>query len=69
MADIMLQLSKDTFTGIGSIARLNEDNEFDDLWVVKHRLLNLNMNELVQVGNCPLYVLSNGPFTTLLSYY
>lgn len=27
------------------------------------------MNELVQVGNYPPYILPNGPFTTLLSYY
>lgn len=47
MADIMLQLSKHTFTEIGCRARANEDDDFDDLWVVKHRPLTLNMNELV----------------------
>ncbi|KAF4151187.1 hypothetical protein CNMCM6069_004357 [Aspergillus lentulus] len=49
MADIMLQLSKHTFTEIGCIARANEEDDFDDAWVVKHRPLTLNMNELVQV--------------------
>ncbi|KAF7176369.1 hypothetical protein CNMCM7691_002498 [Aspergillus felis] len=69
MADIILQLSKHTFTEIGCIARANEDDDFDGLWVVKHRPLTLNMNELVQVGIFPPHLLPDGPFPTSSSYY
>ncbi|KAF4158940.1 hypothetical protein CNMCM6936_004730 [Aspergillus lentulus] len=69
MADIMLQLSKHTFTEIGCIARANEDDDFDDVWVVKRRPLTLNMNELVQVGNFPPHLLPDDPFPTSSSYY
>ncbi|KAH1350474.1 hypothetical protein KXX63_003911 [Aspergillus fumigatus] len=69
MAGIMLQLSKHTFAEIGCIARANEDDDFDDVWVVKHRPLTLNMNELVQVGNFPPHLLPDGPFPTSSSYY
>ncbi|RLL93411.1 hypothetical protein CFD26_100911 [Aspergillus turcosus] len=47
----------------------NEDDDLDDLWVVQHRPLTLNMNELVQVGNFPPHLLPAGPFTTSSSYY
>lgn len=66
MAGIMLQLSKHTFAQIGCIARANEDDDFDDVWVVKHRPLTLNMNELVQVGNFPPHLLPDGPFPTVI---
>lgn len=69
MADIMLQMSKHTFAEIGCIARANEVDDFDDAWVVKHRPLTLNMNELAQVGNFPPHLLPDGPFPTSSSYY
>ncbi|KAF4210543.1 hypothetical protein CNMCM8980_004023 [Aspergillus fumigatiaffinis] len=69
MADIVLQLSKHTFTEVGCIARANEDDDFDGVWVVKHRPLTLNMNELVQVGNFPPHLLPDGPFPISSSYY
>ncbi|RAL16949.1 uncharacterized protein BO97DRAFT_335747, partial [Aspergillus homomorphus CBS 101889] len=47
MADIMLQLSKQSFTEIGCIGKANEGDKFDDRWVVKHRSLTFNMNETV----------------------
>ncbi|KAJ5952055.1 uncharacterized protein N7479_010468 [Penicillium vulpinum] len=49
MAGLLLQVSKRSFTRIGCISNAAED-EFDDEWVVKHRPLSINMNELVQVG-------------------
>ncbi|KAL1970105.1 hypothetical protein VTN77DRAFT_6510 [Rasamsonia byssochlamydoides] len=69
MADIMLQLSKHTFTEIGCIARVDEGDDFDDRWVTKHCPLTLNMNELVQVGNFPPHLLPQGPFQTSSLYY
>jgi hypothetical protein len=38
---------------LGSIGCISNaaDDEFDDEWVVEHRPLSINMNELVQVGN------------------
>lgn len=47
MADILLQISSRSFSKIGCISKANEDDEFDDEWVVNHRPLTFNMNELV----------------------
>ncbi|KAJ6184710.1 hypothetical protein N7519_006011 [Penicillium mononematosum] len=49
MAGLLLQVSKHSFPRIGCISNAAED-EFDDEWVVEHRPLSINMNELVQVG-------------------
>jgi hypothetical protein len=69
MADIMLQLSKHTFSDIGCIGRKDEKDDFDDIWTVMYRPLTLNMNELVQVGNFPPHLLPNSPFKTSYSYF
>lgn len=69
MADIMLQLSKHSFAQIGCIAKAKEDDDFDDQWIVKHRPLTFNMNELVQLGNFPPHLLPQHAFQTSSSYY
>ncbi|EED22752.1 hypothetical protein TSTA_062390 [Talaromyces stipitatus ATCC 10500] len=69
MADILLQLSSHCFSEIGCISKANEDDEFDDKWVVKHRPLTFDMNELVQLGGFPAKLLPQHPFTTASSYY
>ena len=50
MADIVLQVSRHSFAEIGCIGKAKENDEFDDTWIVKHRPLTFNMNELVQLG-------------------
>lgn len=69
MADIMLQVSRHSFTEIGCITKANEDDEFDDTWIVKHRPLTFNMNELVQLGGVTPEQLPREPFMTASSYY
>lgn len=69
MADILLQLSRHSFSEIGCISKANEDDEFDDRWVVKHRPLTFNMNELVQLGGFPTKSLPQHTFKTASSYY
>jgi hypothetical protein len=69
MADILLQLSSHCFSEIGCISKANEDDEFDDKWVVKHRPLTFNTNELVQLGGFPAKLLPQHTFTTASSYY
>ncbi|EYE96477.1 uncharacterized protein EURHEDRAFT_410987 [Aspergillus ruber CBS 135680] len=69
MADIMLQVSRHSFTEIGCIAKANEDDEFDDTWVVKHRPLTFNLNELVKLGGVTPEQLPRGSFKTASSYY
>jgi hypothetical protein len=68
MAEIMLQLSRHTFSEIGCIGPVDEKDEFNDTWITKYRPLTLNMDELVQVGNFPPHLLQ-GPFQTSSSYY
>ena len=65
MADIMLQYSMHTFPKIGCISSLDDG----DTWVVSHRPLTLNMNELVWLGNVSPDLLPQGPFETSTSYY
>lgn len=62
MADIILQMAKQSFAEIGSITN-NEEDEFDDLWTATDRPLTNNMNELVQLGNFPTHLLPQ-PGTT-----
>lgn len=69
MAEIMLQLAKAEFSSIGSIEKANKEDEFDDEWVVKHRPLTMNMNELVKVGNFPEDLLPTEAFKTASSFY
>ncbi|CAI7585237.1 unnamed protein product [Penicillium glandicola] len=49
MAGLLLQVAKHSFPRIGCISNIGED-QFEDKWVVEHRPLSINMNELVQVG-------------------
>ncbi|CAI7583848.1 unnamed protein product [Penicillium discolor] len=49
MAGLLLQVAKHSFPRIGCISNSAED-KFEDEWVVEHRPLSINMNELVQVG-------------------
>ncbi|WEW60025.1 hypothetical protein PRK78_005508 [Emydomyces testavorans] len=69
MADIILQLNKSSFDAIGSIDKVNKNDDFDDRWEVKYRPLTLNMNELVQLGGVSPSLLPQGPFKTTSSYY
>lgn len=64
MADILLQYSKHTFTKIGCLAS-SEEGE----WVVSHRPLTMNMNELVQLGNVSPDMLPQALFETSTAYY
>ncbi|KAL1854300.1 hypothetical protein Plec18170_005064 [Paecilomyces lecythidis] len=68
MADILLQLARHSFTEIGCISNISDD-EFDDKWTVTHRPLSLNMNELVQLGNFPRHLLPQHTFKTASSYF
>ncbi|RDW68899.1 uncharacterized protein DSM5745_08659 [Aspergillus mulundensis] len=69
MADVMLQIAKPTFSGIGCIDKANPDDEFDDTWIAKHRPLTFNMNELVQLGGVAPDQLPQHPFETASSFY
>lgn len=67
LADIMLQLSKCSFSKIGSLVEVDDDE--DEEWAVLDRPLTLNMNELVQLGNFPRKDLPSGPFSSSSAYY
>ncbi|KAL4969188.1 uncharacterized protein BDV14DRAFT_210959 [Aspergillus stella-maris] len=69
MADVLLQLSKPTFSQIGCIDRVNPVDYFDDTWAVKHRPLTFNINELVQLGGVSPSQLLQHPFKTASAYY
>ncbi|RDH39347.1 hypothetical protein BDQ94DRAFT_165071 [Aspergillus welwitschiae] len=69
MADIVLQVSRHSFAEIGCIGKAKENDEFDDTWIVKHRPLTFNMNELVQLGGVSPDLLPQGTFKTASSYY
>jgi hypothetical protein len=64
----MLQVAKCSFNAIGCISR-NENDELDNEWVVKHRTLSINMNELVQVGGVALEDLPQRTFTSGSEYF
>ncbi|KAL4905559.1 hypothetical protein BDW74DRAFT_177928 [Aspergillus multicolor] len=69
IADVMLQMAKPTFFAIGCTDKANADDEFDDTWVVKHRPLTLNMNELIQVSGVHPDHLPQRTFKTVSAYY
>ncbi|GCB17568.1 hypothetical protein AAWM_00453 [Aspergillus awamori] len=54
---------------IGCIGKAKENDEIDDTWIVKHRPLTFNMNELVQLGGISPDLLPQGTFKTASSYY
>lgn len=64
MANILLQLSRATFSQIGSIEELG-----DGSWSVTHRPLTMNMNQLVSVGNLPPNTLPSTTLDTAFSYF
>lgn len=41
----------------------------DDEWTVTHRALTINMNELVQLGGVPQYLLPQDTFKTASTYF
>ncbi|CEL08470.1 hypothetical protein ASPCAL11620 [Aspergillus calidoustus] len=69
IADVMLQVSRHKFAQIGCIGKANEDDEFDDTWIVKHRPQTFNINELVQLGGVDPEQLPQHVFDTAASYY
>ena len=69
MADILLQIARQSFPEIGSISRADPNDEFDDKFVVSRGPWTLNMNELVQVGNYPPDLLPQAAFKSASSYY
>ncbi|OQD86719.1 hypothetical protein PENANT_c007G09858 [Penicillium antarcticum] len=68
MAGLMLQVAKCSFNAIGCISN-NENDELDHEWVVKHRPLSINMNELVQVGGVSREDLPQRTFTNGSEYF
>lgn len=64
VADILLQLSKLTFDKIGAPIESEPD-----VWAVTERPLTFDMNELVQLGNCPQSELLSSTFYTSTTYY
>jgi len=64
MANVLLQLSRPSFSQIGSIEELA-----DSSWSVIHRPLSMNMNQLVSVGNLPPNKLPSTTFKTAFSYF
>lgn len=64
IADILLQLYKLTFDKIGAPIELEPGT-----WAIRHRPLTWDMNELVQLANCPPSALIALPYDTATSYY
>ncbi|EGD95589.1 hypothetical protein TESG_03061 [Trichophyton tonsurans CBS 112818] len=63
VADIMLQLSRCSFSKIGCLA------DRPDGWAVTKRPMTMNMNELVQLGDYPRAKLPSSPFTSTSDYF
>ncbi|RAL01210.1 phosphotransferase family protein [Aspergillus ibericus CBS 121593] len=63
MAQIVLELSKPTFSSIGALV------EEPRGWRVAPRPLTLNMNELVRVGNLPPGIFAEKTFGTARAYF
>ncbi|KAJ5585449.1 phosphotransferase enzyme family protein [Penicillium hispanicum] len=63
MAQVLLELSKPTFSCIGSLV------EDAGVWKVAKRPLTLNMNELVRVGNLPPGLFAEKTFGTAGEYF
>lgn len=64
MANVLLQLSRPSFSQIGSIEELENGS-----WSVPHRLLTMNINQLVSVGNLRPNTLPSTAFETAFSYF
>ncbi|TVY17419.1 hypothetical protein LARI1_G005968, partial [Lachnellula arida] len=63
MANVLLELSRPSFSQIGSI------EELENGWSVAHRPLTMNMNQLISVGNLPPNTLPSTTFNTASSYF
>ncbi|PYI02492.1 phosphotransferase enzyme family protein [Aspergillus sclerotiicarbonarius CBS 121057] len=63
MAQVMLELSKPTFSSIGAL------REESGAWKVIQRPLSLNMNELVRAGNLPPAIFGDKTFGTAGEYF
>ncbi|KAG2414863.1 hypothetical protein HFD88_006051 [Aspergillus terreus] len=68
MAEILLQLGRYPFREIGCISSKDDDNDYGE-YVVTHRPLTINMNELVQLGGFPPHLLPQTSFKTASSYF
>ncbi|TAQ88671.1 hypothetical protein B7494_g2994 [Chlorociboria aeruginascens] len=64
MANVLLQVSRPSFSRIGSIAQLE-----DGSWSVVHRPLTMNMSQLVSNGNLPPSMLPSTTFESASSYF
>ncbi|TVY38549.1 hypothetical protein LSUB1_G006376 [Lachnellula subtilissima] len=64
MAHVLLQLSRASFSKIGSIEKLR-----DGSWSVTHRPLTMNMNLLVAYGNLPPSALPSYTFKSASEYF
>ncbi|KAI0117973.1 phosphotransferase enzyme family protein [Nemania sp. FL0031] len=62
MAQVMIELSKPTFSSIGALG-------WDSEWKVVKRPLTLNMNELVRVGDYPPTAFAEHTFQTASEYF
>ncbi|KAM5437060.1 hypothetical protein MferCBS31731_005715 [Microsporum ferrugineum] len=63
MADIILQLSRCSFSKIGCLAAGPNG------WTITKRPLTMNMNELVQLGGYPRALLPSSPFISSSDYF
>ncbi|EAU39521.1 predicted protein [Aspergillus terreus NIH2624] len=68
MAEILLQLGRYPFREIGCISSKDDDDDYGE-YVVTHRPLTINMNELVQLGGFPPHLLPQTSFKTASSYF
>ncbi|KAE8354815.1 phosphotransferase family protein [Aspergillus coremiiformis] len=64
LADILLQLSRVSFSRIGSLYQVD-----DFTWELTHRPLSINMNELIRLGTLPRSKLPITTFDTTSSYF
>jgi len=64
ISDILLQLSALTFDKIGTPIEVKSDE-----WAVSERMLSFDMNELVQLANCPRAALISTTFDTSSAFY
>lgn len=69
MVSILPQLARYSFDEIGGISNSNENDEFNDEWIVTHPPSSYNMNELVQLGGVPEHLLPQHPFKTASAYF
>lgn len=69
MADTLLQLARHSFSEIGCISNSNEEDEFNDEWIVTHRPFGFDMSELVQISGVSEHLLPRHPFKTATAYF